>query len=241
MSVLLGVNIDHIATLRNVRGTSYPDPVQGAFIAEQAGADTITVHLREDRRHITDRDVFLLKKIIQTNMNLEIAPTEEMISVACKLKPDFCCLVPENRCEITTESGLDLLSNRDRLFVVVSQLKSVGIDVSLFLDIDKEQISIARDLGVSCIELHTGPYVSDHRSVISIPEFEYIKECVEYAISCGLRVNAGHGLNYRNVKLFSGLSLYMLHIGHAIIARSVFYGLFSAVQDMKNVIQSVRS
>lgn len=239
--LLLGVNIDHIATLRNARGTPWPDPVQAAFIAEQAGADSITIHMREDRRHITDRDLYLLRQTIQTRMNLEIAVTEEMLSISYKLRPTFCCLVPEKRQEVTTEGGLDVAGQIDKLYQAVSYLSEVGIQVSLFIDADERQIAAAVEVGANYIEIHTGAYANATEASVHTAEFVRISHCAQYAITQGLKVNAGHGLNYHNVKpVASLLSIQELNIGHAIISRAVICGLSDAVRDMKLLMQEAR-
>ncbi|UVK79134.1 MAG: pyridoxine 5'-phosphate synthase [Sodalis sp. Ffu] len=239
--VLLGVNIDHIATLRNARGTVWPDPVQAAFIAEQAGADGITVHLREDRRHITDRDVHMLRQTIQTRMNLEMAVTEETIAIACQLKPHFCCLVPEKRLEITTEGGLDVAGGRDKLSYAVSRLNDAGIQVSLFIDADDRQITAASDVDALYIEIHTGAYANAVDEGARDVEFARISHGAHYAAELGLKVNAGHGLDYHNVKSIAALPLIQeLNIGHSIISRAVICGLEEAVRDMKHLIRESR-
>lgn len=239
--LLLGVNIDHIATLRNARGTAYPDPVQAAFIAEQAGADGITVHLREDRRHITDRDVELLRQTIQTRMNLEMAVTDEMVDIACRIKPAFCCLVPEKRQEVTTEGGLDVAGQKEKIARAVKRLTEAGIKVSLFIDPDHTQIDAADDVGAPFIEIHTGAYADAETSQEEDKEFVRIKDAVAYAAGKGLKVNAGHGLNYHNVQRVAALpAIYELNIGHAIIGRAVFSGLAAAVADMKTLLREAR-
>ncbi|MCR3755952.1 MAG: pyridoxine 5'-phosphate synthase [Sodalis sp. Psp] len=239
--LLLGVNIDHIATVRNARGTTWPDPIQAAFIAEQAGADGITVHLREDRRHITDRDVQLLRQTIQTRMNLEMAATEEMISIACRLSPHFCCLVPETRQEITTEGGLDVSGQQNKLRQAVHRLRNAGIQVSLFIDADKRQIAAAADVGATYIEIHTGVYADATDEAARAAEFARIRRGAEYAETLDLKVNAGHGLNFHNVKPIAALlQIQELNIGHAIISRAMIGGLEIAVRDMKRLIQEAR-
>ncbi|MEM8421765.1 pyridoxine 5'-phosphate synthase [Morganella morganii] len=236
--VLLGVNIDHIATVRNARGTNYPDPVQAAFVAEQAGAEGITVHLREDRRHITDRDVELLRQTIQTRMNLEMAVTDEMVDIACRIKPAFCCLVPEKRQEVTTEGGLDVAGQKEKIARAVKRLTEAGIKVSLFIDPDHTQIDAADDVGAPFIEIHTGAYADAETSQEEDKEFIRIKDAVAYAAGKGLKVNAGHGLNYHNVQRVAALpAIYELNIGHAIIGRAVFSGLAAAVADMKTLLR----
>ncbi|BAE75059.1 Pyridoxine 5'-phosphate synthase [Sodalis glossinidius str. 'morsitans'] len=240
--LLLGVNIDHIATLRNARGVAWPDPVQAAFIAEQAGADGITVHLREDRRHITDRDVQLLRKTIQTRMNLEMAVTEEMISIACDVAPHFCCLVPEKRQEVTTEGGLDVAGQPDKLRQAVTCLSAAGIQVSLFIDADERQIAAAADVGAPYIEIHTGAYADATDEVSRAVEFARIRQGADFAVKLGLKVNAGHGLDYHNVKPVAALAqMQELNIGHAIISRAVIGGLADAVRDMKRLMREARS
>ncbi|OKP04006.1 pyridoxine 5'-phosphate synthase [Xenorhabdus eapokensis] len=239
--VLLGINIDHIATLRNARGTQYPDPVQAAFVAEQAGADGITVHLREDRRHITDRDVQLLKKTIQTRMNLEMAVTDEMVGIACQIKPVFCCLVPEKRQEVTTEGGLDVFGQKEHIAAAVKTLSEAGILVSLFIDADHQQIDAAVEVGAPFIEIHTGAYADAGDEIQQEKEFQRIKEAATYAAAKGLKVNAGHGLTYHNVQRIAALpEIYELNIGHAIIGRAVFSGLPAAVADMKTLLREAR-
>ncbi|TDB61021.1 pyridoxine 5'-phosphate synthase [Photorhabdus khanii] len=239
--VLLGINIDHIATVRNARGTVYPDPLQAAFIAEQAGADGITIHLREDRRHITDRDVELLNETIQTRMNLEMAVTDEMLDIACHFKPKFCCLVPEKRREITTEGGLDVIGQKDKVVEAIKRLSDAGILVSLFIDADHQQIDAASEVGAPFIEIHTGAYADAESEIEQEKEFQRIKEAATYAAGKGLKVNAGHGLTYHNVQRIAALpEIYELNIGHAIIGRAVFSGLAAAVADMKTEIRKAR-
>ncbi|EOG1982785.1 pyridoxine 5'-phosphate synthase [Proteus mirabilis] len=239
--ILLGVNIDHIATLRNARGTTYPDPIQAAFIAEQAGADGITIHLREDRRHITDRDLMLISQTVQTRLNLEMAVTEEMIEIACQTQPDFCCLVPEKRQEVTTEGGLDVVGNEEKVADAIKRLSLAGIKVSLFIDPDHEQINAADRVGAPFIEIHTGAYADAEDEQAQDKEFVRIRDAVTYAASKGLKVNAGHGLHYHNVQRIAALpELYELNIGHAIIARAVFSGLAPAVEEMKRLMREAR-
>ncbi|HAU5007418.1 pyridoxine 5'-phosphate synthase [Proteus mirabilis] len=239
--ILLGVNIDHIATLRNARGTTYPDPVQAAFIAEQAGADGITIHLREDRRHITDRDLMLISQTVQTRLNLEMAVTEEMIEIACQTQPDFCCLVPEKRQEVTTEGGLDVVGNEEKVADAIKRLSLAGIKVSLFIDPDHEQINAADRVGAPFIEIHTGAYADAEDEQAQEKEFVRIRDAVTYAASKGLKVNAGHGLHYHNVQRIAALpELYELNIGHAIIGQAVFSGLAPAVEEMKRLMREAR-
>lgn len=239
--LLLGVNIDHIATLRNARGTQYPDPVQAAFIAEQAGADGITVHLREDRRHITDRDVRLLRQTIQTRMNLEMAVTDEMLDIAVELKPHFCCLVPEKREEVTTEGGLDVAGQLDKMSVAVERLTQAGILVSLFIDPDHRQIDAAVAVGAPYIEIHTGAYAEAQGELAVQAELHRIAVAAAYAAEKGLKVNAGHGLTYHNVQPIAALpEMHELNIGHAIIGQAVMCGLPAAVADMKVLMREAR-
>lgn len=239
--LLLGVNIDHIATLRNARGTQYPDPVQAAFIAEQAGADGITIHLREDRRHITDRDVTLLSQTIQTRMNLEMAVTDEMLDIACEVKPVFCCLVPEKRQEVTTEGGLDVAGQLDKMTLAVSRLVDAGISVSLFIDADIRQIDAAVAVGATYIEIHTGRYADAENELEQLAELKRIAHAATYAAGKGLKVNAGHGLTYHNVRAIAALpEIYELNIGHAIIGRAVMSGLAAAVAEMKALMTDAR-
>ncbi|WP_409161021.1 pyridoxine 5'-phosphate synthase [Pectobacterium sp. B2J-2] len=239
--LLLGVNIDHIATLRNARGTAYPDPVQAAFIAEQAGADGITVHLREDRRHITDRDVRILRETLQTRMNLEMAVTEEMLNIACEVKPHFCCLVPEKRQEVTTEGGLDVAGQQEKINNAVARLSQANILVSLFIDADKRQIDAAVASGAPYIEIHTGAYADAPDDEARQHEFERIRDAATYAAAKGLKVNAGHGLTYHNVLPIAALpEMHELNIGHAIIGRAVMSGLKDAVAEMKSLMREAR-
>ncbi|MFP1740074.1 pyridoxine 5'-phosphate synthase [Lonsdalea quercina] len=239
--LLLGVNIDHIATLRNARGTAYPDPVQAAFIAEQAGADGITVHLREDRRHITDRDVRLLRQTIQTRMNLEMAVTDEMVAIACELQPHFCCLVPEKRQEVTTEGGLDVAGQQEKMQDAVKKLKAAGINVSLFIDPDRAQIDAAVACAAPYVELHTGAYADADGDEARQHEFERIRDAATYAAAKGIRVNAGHGLTYHNVQPIAALpEMHELNIGHSIIGRAVMSGLPAAVAEMKSLMREAR-
>ncbi|KAA5975203.1 MULTISPECIES: pyridoxine 5'-phosphate synthase [unclassified Pantoea] len=239
--LLLGVNIDHIATVRNARGTNYPDPVQAAFIAEQAGADGITVHLREDRRHITDRDVRILRDTIQTRMNLEMAVTDEMIGIACDIQPHFCCLVPEKRQEVTTEGGLDVAGQQEKITAAVRLLSDAGILVSLFIDADHRQIEAAVASGAPYIEIHTGAYAEAPEGLAREAELARIRHAVTFAASLGLKVNAGHGLTYHNVLPIAALpEMHELNIGHAIIGRAVMSGLPEAVREMKQLLREVR-
>ena len=239
--LLLGVNIDHIATVRNARGTNYPDPVQAAFVSEQAGADGITVHLREDRRHITDRDVRILRDTIQTRMNLEMAVTDEMIDIACDIKPHFVCLVPEKRQEVTTEGGLDVASQQDKINAAVRLLSEAGILVSLFIDADHRQIEAAVASGAPYIEIHTGAYAEAPEGLEREAELSRIRKAATFAASLGLKVNAGHGLTYHNVQPIAALpEMHELNIGHAIIGRALFSGLADAVSEMKQLMREAR-
>jgi pyridoxine 5-phosphate synthase len=240
-NILLGVNIDHIATLRQARGTRYPDPVQAAIDAEQAGADGITVHLREDRRHIQDRDVELLAEVLQTRMNLEMAVTDDMIAIAERIRPAHCCLVPEKREELTTEGGLDALGQYDKVSAACQKLAAANIEVSLFIDADPEQISAAVRAGAPAIEIHTGHYADSTDPESTAKELERIIQGVEQAASAGLIVNAGHGLHYHNVEPIAAIpEINELNIGHALIARAMFTGLSEAVREMKNIMRGAR-
>ncbi|OFC61697.1 pyridoxine 5'-phosphate synthase [Candidatus Erwinia dacicola] len=239
--LLLGVNIDHVATVRNARGTQYPDPVQAAFVSEQAGADGITVHLREDRRHITDRDVRILHQTIQTRMNLEMAVTDEMVDIACEIVPHFCCLVPEKREEVTTEGGLDVAGQQDKVTAVVQRLNAAGSLVSLFIDADHRQIDAAVAAGAPYIEIHTGAYAEAAEGPERDAELARIAEAATYAAGKGLKVNAGHGLTYHNVQSIAVLpEMHELNIGHSIIGRAVFSGLAEAVKEMKQLMREAR-
>jgi len=240
--ILLGVNIDHIATLRNARGTQYPDPVHAADVAERAGADGITVHLREDRRHIKDRDVRILAETINTRMNLEMAVTDEMLDIACQVKPTFCCLVPEKREELTTEGGLDVVGGFNKVKAATERLMEAGIVVSLFIDTDPRQIEAAKNCGAEFIEIHTGHYADAVDEKQAGSELEKIAKGVTLGHELGLRVNAGHGLHYHNVKPVAALpEIVELNIGHAIIARAAFDGLDKAVSDMKRLMLEARA
>ncbi len=236
--MLLGVNIDHIATLRQSRLTRYPDPVFAAQIAEQAGADSITVHLREDRRHIQERDIDLLRQTMLTPMNLEIAVTEKMLVFAERVKPEFCCLVPESREELTTEGGLDVAGQIDKVTEACTRLKQAGIRVSLFIDADDRQITASRDSGAEVIEIHTGHFADAAFASETEAELAKIISGVVLAKSQGLKVNAGHGLNYQNVGQIAQIpDIEELNIGHGIIARAVFTGLDEAIREIKTIIQ----
>lgn len=235
--ILLGVNIDHVATLRQARGTRYPEPIQAALVAEQAGADAITLHLREDRRHIQDRDVEMLSDILQTRMNLEMAATAEMAAIATRFRPHDCCLVPEKREELTTEGGLDVFGNLDYMKDYCSELKDAGIRVSLFIDADAKQLDAAKAVGAPVVEIHTGHYADAHSDKGRHSELERIIQAVDYGQQLGLQVNAGHGLDYHNVKSIAGIAgITELNIGHSIICRAVITGLDLAVREMKALL-----
>lgn len=241
-SILLGVNIDHVATVRNARGVSYPDPVTAAAIAEQAGADGITIHLREDRRHITDRDVEILAQTLQTRMNLEMAVTDEMLNIACRIKPAYVCLVPEKREELTTEGGLDVAGQQDKIKAAVERLGEHDIETSLFIDADEKQIDAAVATGASIIELHTGHYAEQTQVSEQQRSLLLLHDAAKYAQAKGLQVNAGHGLHYHNTAAVAALpELVELNIGHAIIARAVLVGLDQAVRDMKAIMLQART
>lgn len=236
----LGVNIDHVATLRNARGTTYPDPIRAALLAEQAGADAITLHLREDRRHIKDADVLALAPQLMTRMNLEAAVTQEMVDFACRVKPADVCLVPEKRTEVTTEGGLDVVRYHKEVEAAVKQLQAEGIRVSLFIDADEAQIAAAAEMGAPVIELHTGRY-ADAEGFAQLMELERIKAGVLYGVGRGLKVNAGHGLHYSNVQAIAAIpEIAELNIGHAIVAHAVFAGWENAVREMKAIIVATR-
>jgi len=238
--IALGVNIDHVATLRQARRGRYPDPLQAALLAEQSGADSITLHLREDRRHIQDRDLAVLREALQTRMNLEMAVTEEMIGIACRVLPPDCCLVPESREEITTEGGLDVAGRSARIAEACAALGSAGIRVSLFIDPDPPQSEAARRVGAPVIELHTGAY-GEASGAARAREFERLRSGAKIAASLGLTVNAGHGLNYHNVAPVAAIpEVVELNIGHAIVARALFTGLGAAVREMKNAMLAAR-
>lgn len=240
-AIYLGVNIDHVATVRNARGTYYPEPVHAALMAEQAGADGITVHLREDRRHIIDRDVFILRETLATRLNFEMAVTAEMLGIACKLKPHFSCLVPEKRAELTTEGGLEVAGQLSRITDAVTQLTEADILVSLFIDADKKQIEAAAAAGAPYIEIHTGKYAEATQAAVQQAELQRIADAAAYAASLGLVVNAGHGLHYHNVQPIAAIpEMYELNIGHAIIARAIFTGLGPAVTEMKRLMVEAR-
>jgi len=242
MSILLGVNIDHVATIRQARGTRYPEPLQAALCAEQAGADAITLHLREDRRHIQDRDVRMLRAMLQTRMNLEMAVTVEMLAIATEVQPEDCCLVPERREELTTEGGLDVVGQKARMAEACARLQQANVRVSLFIDASEEQVQAAADVHAPVIEIHTGHYADARTEKARQSELIRIMRAVELGEQLGLHVNAGHGLDYHNVMPIAAIrQIRELNIGHAIIARSIFTGLDAAVRDMKRLMLQARS
>ncbi|MBU3546832.1 pyridoxine 5'-phosphate synthase [Polynucleobacter sp. MWH-Jannik1A5] len=240
-SLELGINIDHVATLRNARGTVYPDPLRAAALAEEAGADLITLHLREDRRHIKDADLLALRPLIKTRMNLECAVTPEMIDIACQVKPHDVCLVPEKREEVTTEGGLDVLGHFDAVKAATKKLVDAGIRVSLFIDPEEKQIQAAKDVGATVVELHTGRY-ADLSGADQVKELERIRKAAIFGKSIGMRVNAGHGLHEGNVKPIAAIAeLSELNIGHAIVAEALFKGWQKAIIDMKTLMAQGRA
>jgi pyridoxine 5-phosphate synthase len=240
-TILLGVNIDHVATLRQARHTPYPDPVQAAIEAERAGADAITLHLREDRRHIQEHDVEHLRDILQTRMNLEMAVTEEMLCIAERYRPADCCLVPERREELTTEGGLDVAGQAARIAAACQRLAAAGCRVSLFIDADPEQVDAAARTGAPAIELHTGHYADAGDPNERASELGRIVRAADQGRAAGLQVNAGHGLSYDNVGPVAALpAIRELNIGHAIVARAVFTGMAAAVRDMKQLMVAAR-
>ena len=241
MAALLGVNIDHVATLRQARGTTYPDPVNAALICEQAGAEGITLHLREDRRHIQDDDVRRMRPVLTTHMNLEMAVTDEMVAFAKEIQPHHVCFVPEKRQEVTTEGGLDVVGHFEDVKKATQELTAIGCDVSLFIDADFAQIDAAVACGAPTIEIHTGAYADAETPEAQKAELERIIKGAEYAASKGLVVNAGHGLNMDNVTPIAAIpQIHELNIGHSIIADAVFVGLAQAVQQMKAAIKAAR-
>jgi pyridoxine 5-phosphate synthase len=240
--VLLGVNIDHVATLRQARGTRYPDPVQAALVAEEAGADGITIHPREDRRHIQDRDVLLLREVLQTKMNLEMAVTDAMLAFAEQVRPECVCLVPEKREELTTEGGLDVDGQEERVARACDRLAKIGAEVSLFIDPDPVQIDAAVRCGAPVVELHTGEYAEAQNPAVRETSFKQLADAVAYARKKGLIVNAGHGLHYHNTERVAAIpGINELNIGHAIVARAVFTGLKEAVREMRGILDRARS
>ncbi|MES2073619.1 MAG: pyridoxine 5'-phosphate synthase [Pseudomonadota bacterium] len=237
----LGINIDHVATLRNARGTSYPDPLQAALMAEEAGADCITLHMREDRRHIKDADVERIRPQLVTRMNLEAAVTSEMIDFACKIRPQDVCLVPERREEVTTEGGLDVIKHFAQVQAAIRQLQAAGIRVSLFIDPDAQQIQAAAESGAPVIEIHTGRYAEAHDEAEQARELARVRQSTLEGIKRGLKVNAGHGLHYTNVQAIAAIhDITELNIGHAVVAQAVFVGWKKAVSDMKALMTHAR-
>jgi pyridoxine 5-phosphate synthase len=240
-AIALGVNVDHVGTVRNARRARHPDPVHAALVAEQAGADSITMHLREDRRHIIDRDVFTLQEMMHTHLNLEMAATAEMLDIATRLKPADCCLVPEKRAELTTEGGLDVISQKPALVDAVARLKDAGIRVSLFIDPEPKQIAAAREVGASVIELHTGVY-AERSGAARAHELDRLRTACREARALGLTVHAGHGLDYHNVQPVAAITdIVELNIGYAIVGRALFSGFAEAVREMKALMQAARA
>jgi pyridoxine 5-phosphate synthase len=235
--IYLGVNIDHIATIRQARKTRYPSVVEAALAAETAGADSITLHLREDRRHIQDEDVDILRRILKTKMNLEMAVTEEMIDIAERINPQDVCLVPEKREELTTEGGLDVAGQIDKVRSACARLRASGIRVSLFIDADYKQLEAARECGAPVVEIHTGHYADLEEPAAKLQELDRIRKAVSYGLGLGLTVNAGHGLTYHNVQPIAAISgVHELNIGHAIVAQAIFVGWEKAVSEMKRLM-----
>ncbi|HVP34452.1 MAG TPA: pyridoxine 5'-phosphate synthase [Steroidobacteraceae bacterium] len=239
--IALGFNIDHVATLRQARRARSPDPVHAALAAEQAGADSITLHLREDRRHIQDRDVRVLRPLLQTHMNLEMAVTEEMLAIAVEVRPADCCLVPEKRAELTTEGGLDVAAQAARVATAAATLAAAGIRVALFIDPDRAQVEAAARSGAPAVELHTGAY-AEASGAQRATELERLRAAARLAAHLGLTVHAGHGLDYHNVQPVAAVAeIVELNIGHAIVARAVFAGVAAAVREMKALMQAARA
>jgi len=239
--IALGFNVDHVATLRQARRARSPDPVHAALAAEQAGADSITLHLREDRRHIQDRDVRVLRPLLKTHMNLEMAVTEEMLAIATEVRPADCCLVPEKRAELTTEGGLDVAAQAARVAGACASLAAAGIRVALFIDPDRAQVEAAARSGAPAVELHTGAY-AEASGAQQATELERLRAAARLAAHLGLTVHAGHGLDYHNVQPVAAVAeIVELNIGHAIVARAVFAGLAAAVRDMKALMQAART
>lgn len=235
--IKLGVNIDHVATLRQARGTRYPDPIQAAMEAEQAGADAITLHLREDRRHIQEHDVEVLRRLVQTRMNLEMAVADDIVAFACRIRPHEACLVPERRQELTTEGGLDVAGGLKKITSACTRLAAAGVRVSLFVDADPNQIEAAAKAGAPVIEIHTGRYAEAESAEAGRLELVRIEQAVQQGLDLKLQVNAGHGLNYHNVQAVASIpGVSELNIGHAIIARALFTGLPEAVREMKRLM-----
>ncbi|WP_437560285.1 pyridoxine 5'-phosphate synthase [Acidithiobacillus sulfuriphilus] len=239
--IALGVNIDHVATLRQARGTRYPDPVEAAFVAERAGADAITAHLREDRRHMQDRDIEILRQTLRTRLNLEMAVDEGVMRIAERIRPADCCLVPERRAELTTEGGLDVAGHAQRIKEACQRLGAAEIRVSLFIDPDPFQLEAAADTGAPVVELHTGRYANAGSAAARADELALIASAVSFGKSLGLQVNAGHGLDYHNVEAIAALDgVAELNIGHAIVAHALFVGLGPAVAEMKRIMRQAR-
>ncbi len=239
--IYLGINVDHVATIRQARGSIYPDPVTAALIAEQHGADGITVHLREDKRHIQPRDVQILKDTIQTRLNFEMAVSDEMIAFALKIKPKYCCLVPEKRQELTTEGGLDVIGHFAAIKSACHILMDNGIEVSLFIDSEENQITAAKETGATLIELHTGTYADAKTDQAQAKALKQLQKGASFAHSLGLQVNAGHGLHYHNVQPIAAIpEIVELNIGHAIIAHAIMVGLPTAVKQMKDLMRTAR-
>ena len=240
--IRLGLNIDHVATLRQQRGTRYPSPVQAALLAESAGADLITLHLREDRRHIQDADVEILRDLLQTRMNLEMAVTDEMLGIACRLRPHDACLVPERRQELTTEGGLDVVGQFYPVRKACQTLAAAGIRVSLFIDADARQLEAAHEAGAPVVEIHTGRFADAQSETEAAHEFGRIAAAVDKSLALGLHVNAGHGLHYHNVQAIAALpGIEELNIGHAIVAQALFIGWENAVREMKRLMLEARN
>ena len=238
--IALGINVDHVATVRQARRARHPDPVHAALLCEQAGADSITMHLREDRRHIVDADPFALQMLMQTHLNLEMAVTREMIDIAKRLGPADCCLVPENRAEVTTEGGLDVATHPGRLGEAVAELAAAGIRVSLFIDPDERQVDAARASGAPVIELHTGSY-AEATGPNRARELQRLQQAARHGASMGLTVHAGHGLDYHNVQPVAAIAqIVELNIGHAIVGHALFHGLGAAVREMKSLMLAAR-
>jgi pyridoxine 5-phosphate synthase len=236
--IRLGVNVDHVATVRQARGTRYPDPVSAALLAERAGADSITIHLREDRRHIQERDLELMRQVVETRVNLEMEVTDPMLDIAVAAHPADCCLVPEKREELTTEGGLDVASQAERIAVANERLVEAGIRVSLFIDPEPEQLEATADCGVRVVELHTGAYADAPNRAAAARELERIRAAAELGDRLGLTIHAGHGLHYHNVQPVAAIeTIVELNIGHSIIARAIYDGLGKAVADMKSLMQ----